>query len=108
MGLLCTALLVCQALTFVTGDSLSSAFELAAYIIITVTTALLIYKFIYAYAHRKEGNEATLLALAFALVAWIITGKYMSDGFWYILSLILETLCLPLWYLTVKKVVEKE
>lgn len=105
LGILCTAMLICQLLTFIVKSDATHVAELTAYIILAAGAAFLIWRFVTAY--MRNVMPEMLLALAFAMVSWFTTAKYMSDGNWYLLFLLLETLGLPMWYMTVRKVVKE-
>ena len=64
-----------------------------------------IYKLIRAY---KGGLAYAQLFLSYALVVWLTMAKYMSGGNWYNLFMTLETIGIPLWYMSVRKVVKAE
>ena len=125
LGVICGAVLICQLLTFIVGagadagsdgalgaglgsnSGLNAGYvaELAAYIAMAAGAAFLIWRFVVA--RRRLTAPGVLLALAFAMVSWCTTSKYMSGGNWYTLFLLLEALGLPLWYVTVRKVVKQ-
>ena len=105
LGVICATVLICQLLTFATGTEAGRIAEFAAYIAMAAGAAFLIWKFVVALRHKVAPE--VLLALAFALVSWCTTFKYMSDGNWYTLFLLIEALGLPLWYVTLRKVVKQ-
>ena len=105
LGILCTALIVCQLLTFIVSENIKNIPDLCAYILMITGTAFFTYQFIRA---NKAKLAYARLFLSFALVILITTAKYMSGGNWYNLFLTLETPGFILWYLSVRKVVKPE
>jgi len=103
LGALCTLLIGCEVLTIGSNEKLIKIMGLGGYIILIVGVIFFAFNIIREY--RTENRAKTELALSFALVAWIIMGKYMSEAGWYNLFLALETATVPLWYLSVRKVV---
>lgn len=65
--------------------------------------ALLAIKNLFAW--KQHAGPKALLCLAAALLAWTMTAKYMSEGGWYTVFLMMETLIMPLLYLSARKAV---
>ena len=105
LGLLCTAIIACQGLTFIVSENAKNIPDLCAYALLIAGIVFFVYKLINVY--RRNLPYAQMF-LSFALVTWMIMAKYMSGGNWYNLFLTLETLGLPLWYMSVRKVVKAE
>lgn len=105
LGLLCTAIIVCQGLTFIVPENAKNIPDLCAYALLIAGIVFFVYKFISAY----RGNlPYAQMFLSVALVTWTLMAKYMSGGNWYNLFLTLETLGMPLWYMSIRKVVKAE
>ncbi len=105
LGVLCTAIIVCQGLTFIVPENAENIPDLCAYALLIAGIVFFAYMLISAY----RGNlPYAQVFLSFALVTWMMMAKYMSGGNWYNLFLILETIGMPLWYLSVRKVVKAE
>ena len=105
LSLLCAAIILCQALTFILPENIKNIPDLSAYVLLIAGILFFVCILIKAF----RGNlPYTQLFLSFALVTWITLAKYMSGGNWYNLFLTLETFGMPLWYLLTKKVVKAE
>ena len=103
LGALCTALIVCQSLTFIVSEDIKNIPDLFAYILLIAGAVFFACLFIRSY---KEKLAHVQMFLSFALVIWITTAKYMSGGNWYNLFLTLETPGIILWFLSVRKAVK--
>ena len=103
LGVLCTALIVCQSLTFIVSEDIKNIPDLFAYILLIAGAVFFACLFIRSY---KEKLAHVQMFLSFALVIWITMAKYMSGGNWYNLFLTLETPGLILWFLSVRKAVK--
>ena len=103
LGVLCIALIACQALTFIVPQDVKNIPDLCAYILLAAGIVFFTYKLFRAFRGKLPYAQ---LFLSFALTIWITTSKYMSGGSWYDLFLNLETVTMPLWYVTVRKVVK--
>ena len=103
LGVLCTALIVCQSLTFIVPEDVKNTPDLCAYVLLMLGAVFFACLFIRSY---KEKLAHVQMVLSFALAMWIITAKYMSGGNWYNLFLTLETPGLILWFLSVRKAVK--
>ncbi len=99
----CAALLAGWGLIFVIKDKSVRIVEAGVYVILFAGVLLLLNRLIRLY-RQKEGPQR-LLPVAFALIAWVITGKYMSEGTMYTVFLLLETMCLPVCFASVRKAV---
>lgn len=105
LSILCISLIVCQGLTFTVPAEVKGVPDMCAYILMIAGIAFFIYKLIRAF---KGDLQYAQMFLSFALVVWVTTSKYMSGGNWYHLFMNLETVFMPLWYITVRKVVKAE
>ena len=103
LSVLCSLLIVCQVLSFALKENLKLLTGLVGYFLLIIGVIFFTYKLIREY--RNADRSRAEISIAFALMAWIIMGKYMSDAGWYALFLALETTTLLLWYLTVRRVV---
>ena len=105
LAVLCTALIISQGLTFIVPEDARDIPDLCAYILLIAGAVFFTIKLIRAY---KGGLAYAQLFLSYALVIWQTMAKYMSGGNWYNLFLTLETIGIPLWYMSVRKVVKAE
>ena len=105
LAVLCTALIISQGLTFIVPENVKPVPDTCAYLLLIAGGVFFIYKLIRAY---KGGLAYAQLFLSYALVVWLTMAKYMSGGNWYNLFLTLETIGIPLWYMSVRKVVKAE
>ena len=105
LAVLCTALIISQGLTFIVPENVKPVPDTCAYLLLIAGGVFFIYKLIRAY---KGGLAYAQLFLSYALVIWQTMAKYMSGGNWYNLFLTLGTIGIPLWYMSVRKVVKAE
>ena len=103
--LLCVSLIASEALTFIPGNGIKAGAELCGYLILLAGAVFFAYVVIRTF--RKGSYPGAMLSSSFALLAWTVTGKYMSDGSRYNLFMATELPCLLLLYLSVKKAVKK-
>ncbi len=101
----CAALLLAQGCTFFAGDRIRPALELGCYVFLAVVTLYWVYKLILA--HKKQAPPNALLSLAAAMVCWLTTAKFMSEGYWYTAFMTFESVGLTLLYLTGRKAVNE-
>ena len=104
LGIFCAALIAGQGLIFVINDETAGIVETGMYVIIFAGILLLLHRLIRMYKQKEKPQK--LLPMAYALMAWVITGKYMSEGTMYSVLLLLETMCLPVCFATVRKAVK--
>ncbi len=105
MVILCAMLVILQVATFYTSDSIKDTIEISAYILMLPSVIYLIVLFIISW---KKASPDVILCRIFILLGFILTVKYMSDGLWYFLFQIMETISIAFLYLSVRKVVSKE
>lgn len=105
LAVLCTALIISQGLTFIVPENVKPVPDTCAYLLLIAGGVFFIYKLIRAY---KDGLAYAQLFLSYALVVWLTIAKYMSGGNWYNLFQTLGTIGIPLWYMSVRKVVKSE
>ena len=103
LGLGCLLLILTQSLTFFTEPPLKSALDTGSYIFLTAGIVYWACKLLAA--GRGQASPKAVLCHALALTAWTMTAKYMSDGSWYDVFLIVETFSHLFLYLSVRKVV---
>lgn len=104
--ILCFALIAGQGQTFVIKTEYVRATETGAYVILFMGILLFVNRLIRLYKENEKPQK--LLFVAFALIAWVITGKYMSDGTMYTVFMLLETMSLPVCFAAVRKVVMEQ
>ena len=95
-----------QGQTFVIKTEYVRATETGAYVILFAGILLFVNRLIRLYKENEKPQK--LLFVAFALIAWVITGKYMSDGTMYTVFMLLETMSLPVCFAAVRKVVMEQ
>lgn len=105
MVICCILIVILQTTTFYTSDSSKNTIDTCAYILMLASVIFLIVLFILSW--KKESSNVILCKI-FVLLGFILTVKYMSDGVWYVLFQIIETISLAFLYLSVRKVVGKE
>ena len=103
VGCFCSLLVLVQVFTFVLPGSSKTVLDIVGSVLLVIGLAYWAYKLFTAW--RKQAAPKALMPLAFALIGWALLAKYMSDGNWYVLFLIAETLSMPLLYWTVRKAV---
>lgn len=101
----CAALLLAQSCTFFTGEQLTAALDLGCYVFLAAVTLYWAYKLVSA--RKKQASPDALLSLAAAMVCWLTTAKFMSDGYWYTAFMTVESVGLTLLYLTGRKAVRE-
>lgn len=106
LGIGCTLLILAQSLTFFTKPQTKNALETGCYIFLVAGIVYWTYKMFAA--RKKQASSKAVLCLVFALISWLITAVYMSDGMWYSVFLAVETFAQLLMYLSVRKVVAEE
>lgn len=105
MVICCTLIIILQALTFYTSDSIKYTIDTCAYILMLASVFFLIVVFLSSW---KIESPKVILCRIYILLGLILTVKYMSDGVWYILFQIMETISFAFLYLSVRKVVGEE
>ena len=103
LGTLCAGLILCQGLTFPLSGNAKVVSELTAYGISLAGILFLGWKLFGVY--RKDLIRERLF-LSVTLLMWITTSKYMSGGNWYYLFMNLETVLIPLCFVSVRKAVK--
>jgi len=99
-------LIVVQAMTFFTKNETKTLLDTTGYLLLTAGIFFWALKLFLSWKNHRPPVE--LLCLGIALLAWELTAKYMSDGYWYILFMTAETICMPFLYLSVRKVVAEQ
>ena len=105
LGVLCTLALGAQALTFVLDEDGAAVSELVGYILLAVGAACMAAELIRAV--RSKAAPRVLFALSSAAMVWMLTAKYLTDGYWYNAFLLLETLSIICWVLSARRVVNE-
>ena len=103
LGAGCALLILGQALTFFAPEGAKAGLDTGCSVLLALGTVCWAVKAIFA--RRRNAESVTLLCLVFALIAWVVTAKYMSADTWYAVFMVCETLCMPMLYGTVRKVV---
>ena len=106
MVICCTLIIALQALLFYVDDSIKSTLDTCAYIFMLVSVVFFIVIFISSW--KKQSSPEEGLCRIFLLIGFVLTVKYMSEGVWYIMFQIIETLSFAFVFLSVRKVVDKE
>jgi len=101
--MLCIGLIAGQSLLFFVENIAGTVIETGVYVILLTGIIFFVYRLIQSY--KKKDEPGVLLTVAFALIAWVVLGKYMSEGIAYNVFLLLETLILPVCFLSVRKAV---
>lgn len=96
----CGLLALGEGLTFLLPEA-AKALDLGCSLLMVAGCAYWAFKLRSAW----RGGSVPALCLAYALLCWILTAKYMSAGGWYALFVLGETLCLPLLYLAARRAV---
>ena len=97
----CALLALGEGLTFIVPEGVGAALDLGCSLLMVGGAAYWGLKLRSAW----RGGAVPALCLAYALLCWILTAKYMSAGGWYALFMLGETLCLPLLYLAARRAV---
>ena len=105
LGVLCASIIGSQALTFVLDEKGAGVSELVGYILLAVGAALLAVKL--THAVRSKSAPGVLFSLGGSAVVWMMTAKYLTDGYWYNAFFFLETLSIPIWVLSARRVVSE-
>ncbi len=103
LGFACGLIIAGQGLTFVVTQPAKGAIDTGCYLLMAAGVVLGVIKL--WLARKQQESPKTLLCLSAALLVWNMTAKYMSDGSWYIVFLTVETLCMPLLFLSARKAV---
>lgn len=106
LGILCIGLIAGQSLLFFVENIAGTVIETGVYVILFVGIIIILHRLILSYKEKDEPR--VLLTVAFAMIVWIVLGKYMSEGTAYNVFLLFETICLPLCFLAVRRVVTGE
>ncbi len=101
--ILCIGLIAGQSLLFFVEDVTRIVIETGVYVALLTGIIIFVYRLILLY--RKNDAPSKLITVSFALIAWVVLGKYMSEGIAYNVFLLLETFCLPVCFLSVRKAV---
>ena len=101
--MLCIGLIAGQSLLFFVGNIAGTIIEIGVYVILLTGIIFFVYRLILSY--KKKDEPEVLLTVTFVLIAWVVLGKYMSERIVYNVFLLLETLCLPVCFLSVRKAV---
>ncbi len=101
--MLCIGLIAGQSFLFFVGNIAGTVIETGVYVILLTGIIFFVYRLIQSY--KKKDEPGVLLTVAFALIAWVVLGKYMSEGIVYNVFLLLETIILPVCFLSVRKAV---
>ncbi|MCR5792199.1 MAG: hypothetical protein K6G65_03435 [Lachnospiraceae bacterium] len=104
LALLCTALIATEAATFFVASNLKIMFDTAGYLLLVLGIVFWIVKLYLVWKNEPLANSH--ICTVCSLLTWAITAKYMSEGNWYLFFMSIETLCIPLLYLSVRKAVE--
>lgn len=105
LGIGCMLLILFQGSTFFVEQKVKNILEICSYLLLVAGTVYWAYKFVIERRNRNEFKN--VLGIVFALLGWILTAKFMSDGIWYSVFQIGEIITLPLIHLSVRKVVVK-
>ncbi len=92
IGLVCLAfsLIALQFVILFAPETASAALNLVCYLIMCVTGALFLIRFLRAIRTKQSGK--ILLSLSFSLFAWMVSSMYMSEGYWYLLFFLASSL----------------
>jgi len=101
--ILCIVLIAGQSLLFFVEDVAGIVIETGVYFTLLIGIIIFVYRLILSYREKDEPGK--LITISFAMIAWVVLSKYMSEGSAYNVFLLLETLCLPVCFLSVRKVV---
>ena len=103
LGIGCGLLIAGQGLTFLVPQEAKGAVDIGCYLLMASGVVLLAIKNLFAW--KQHADPKALLCLATVLLGWTMTAKYMSEGGWYTAFLMMETLTMPLLYLSARKAV---
>ncbi len=103
LGIGCALLIVGQGLTFLVTGTTKAALDTGCSVLLAAGTLWWAAKALLTW--RKDAGDVSLLCLVFAWIAWVVIAKYMSAGTWYAVFMVCETLCLPMLYGAVRRVV---
>ena len=103
LGMTCGLLIAGQGLTFLVSQQAKGAVDTGCYLLLAAGVVLWAAKILSA--RKQHAAPKTLLCLSVALLGWTMTAKYMSEGGWYIAFLTMETLIMPLPFLSARKAV---
>lgn len=103
LGIGCALLLLGQGLALRVPAGARATLDGLCYLLLAA--GVLFWACKWLRARRRQVPPVGRLCLAFALLCWAIMAKYMSDGLWYYLFLLIETLCLPPLYRVARRVV---
>ncbi|MBO4864144.1 MAG: hypothetical protein J5517_07250 [Eubacterium sp.] len=106
LGIVCLLLVLAQAGTFFVSLMIKTVLDTGCYILMMGICIYWIYKLVAAW--KDKADRKTVLCLVFALLGSVITSKYMSEGAFYNIFLIEETIAVVLIYLVVRRVVVEE
>ena len=99
----CALLITAQVITFFVEAKTKVAVEMGCYVFLTAGAVYWAYKLMAA--RKNQTSSKAMLCLVFALLSWSMMAKYMSDGMWYTVFMVMETITLLLMYLSVRKAV---
>lgn len=103
LGAGCALLVLGEALTFAGNDGLKAALDTGCSLLLAAGIIFWMWK--NGKAWKSKAAPDGLLCLSFALLCWAITAKYLSEGYWYLAFMTVETVTLPFAYLSVTKAV---
>ncbi len=105
-GTACALLVVLQGATFIVPENLKSIPDTCAYIVMTAMIIFLAFVLISSW--KRHMSAEALLCDVFALFGFALTSVYMSEGLWYLLFQVCETVSFLLILLSVRKVVDRK
>lgn len=100
-----TLIIILQISTILSEGNIKNTIDLSAYILML---ALVIFIGVIFFSSWKKKSPEVLLCQNYLLFGCILTVKYMSDGIWYIIFQLMETIAFAFLYLSVRKAVGKE